>query len=297
MKRTTLLLIGVIISLQSIAQDYQSQFNNYFQQGEKEKLWEVLEAWNAADSTNPELFTSYFNYYYIQAMKEQVVLTTEELEGDVLILEDSLGQTAGYMGSERYYDSDELAKGFQKINEGIALYPNRLDMRFGKIHVMGLLEDWDGFTRNIIEAIHFSAINGNHWTWMNNEVLEDGKDFFLLSIQDYQIQLYNTGDDDLLINMRDIANEVLNYYPEHIESLSNLSITYLLTGEYDQGIEVLLRAEAIAPEDYIVLGNIAQGYKLKGDSTKAVEYYKKVIRYGDEESKAYAEGQLKVLGE
>ena len=53
--------------------------------------------------------------------------------------------------------------------------------------------------------------------------------------------------------MRKIANKVLEIYPNHIESLSNLSITYLLTGEYDKGIEPLLQAEKINPKIILYL--------------------------------------------
>ncbi|MEP5944204.1 MAG: tetratricopeptide repeat protein, partial [Balneola sp.] len=63
----------------------------------------------------------------------------------------------------------------------------------------------------------------------------------------------------------------------------------------DKGIEPLLKAEKIDPEDVIVLGNIAQGYKLKGDKETAIEYYEKVIRYGNERSIAYAKQQIQEL--
>jgi tetratricopeptide (TPR) repeat protein len=130
---------------------------------------------------------------------------------------------------------------------------------------------------------------------MNNEKKETGKDFFLSSLQDYQLQLYNTGNDDLLVNMRKIANEILKYYPNHIESLSNLAITYLLTQQYDNAIKPLLKAEKINPKDYIVLSNLAHAYKLKGDKEKTIEYYEKTIEYGDEQAKQYAKQQLKEL--
>jgi tetratricopeptide (TPR) repeat protein len=68
-----------------------------------------------------------------------------------------------------------------------------------------------------------------------------------------------------------------------------------LSGEYDKGLEPLLKAESINPEDYIVLSNIAQGYKLKGDKNKAIEYYKKTIEYGDEQAKAIARQQIEEL--
>ena len=60
---------------------------------------------------------------------------------------------------------------------------------------------------------------------------------------------------------------------------------------------IIERAEKINPKDYIVLGNIALGYKLKGDKEKAIEYYEKTVEYGDESAKEYAKQQLKELKE
>jgi tetratricopeptide (TPR) repeat protein len=168
-------------------------------------------------------------------------------------------------------------------------------MRFGKIYVLGQIADWDKFTSEIIKTVNYSSTNDNKWTWTNNEKQEEGKEFFLTSLQDYQVQLYDTQDNNLLVYMRNIANEILKYYPNNIESLSNLSVTYLLTGEYDKGIEPLLKAEKLNPKDYIVLANIAQGYKLKGDKKKAIEYYEKTAENGDESVKEFAFEQIKDL--
>jgi tetratricopeptide (TPR) repeat protein len=117
----------------------------------------------------------------------------------------------------------------------------------------------------------------------------------LSAIQSYQLQLYNTGNDDLLPNMQRIALAILNIYPEHIESLSNLSVTYFINKEYDKGLEVLLKAEKLDPKDFIVLSNIANGYRLKGNTAKSVEYYEKTLLYGDEEAKAFAKERLEML--
>ena len=289
-----LLLTGFIFNF-GIAQNYQGEFQKYFQTNDTINQIKILNEWEKSNPKDPELFTSYFNYHFIKSKKEVITLTTEEPDGKKLVLKDSLNQTAGYLGSEIYFDKTELQKGIDKINKGIELYPDRLDMRFGKIYVFGQVENWQEFTKAIIATIEYSSKNNNNWTWANNEIRENGKDFFLSSLQDYQVQLYNTGNDDLLVNMREIANEILKYYPNHIESLSNLSVTYLLTGEYDKGIEPLLKAEKIDPKDYIVLSNIAQGYKLKGDKNKAIEYYEKAIKYGDEQAKTFARQQIEEL--
>lgn len=95
--------------------------------------------------------------------------------------------------------------------------------------------------------------------------------------------------------MRQIASEILVIYPEHIESLSNLSVTYLLQGDYQEALKPLLKAERISPHDHVVLSNIAFAYKEMDDKENAVKYYKLTVKYGDEQSKSFAKEQLEVL--
>jgi tetratricopeptide (TPR) repeat protein len=161
--------------------------------------------------------------------------------------------------------------------------------------MFGELKSYKDFTAEIIKTIDYSAIIKNKWTWTDNKPVDDPKEFMLNSIQSYQLQLYNTNNDDLLDNMKQIAQTVLKYYPDHVESLSNLSIVYLIKKEYDQALEVLLKAEKLAPTDYIILSNIAQAYKLKGDNKNAIKYYEQTIKFGDEEANEYAKGQIEEL--
>ena len=277
-------------------QNYQVDFQKHCQANDTTKQWEILKKWEKSNPDDPELFTSYFNYYVLKSRIEVLSLTVEEPDGESLILKDSLDNTAGFLGSQVYYDQAYLQKGMDKINKGIELYPNRLDMRFGKIYILGQIEDWENFTDEIVQTIQYSSVNKNAWTWTNNnDKQEGGKDFFLSALQDYQLQLYNTGSDDLLPNMRRIASEVLKYYPHHLESLSNLSITYLLTGDYDKAIISLQKAEKVNPKDYVILSNIAHAYKLKGEKKKAIEYYQKTSKYGDGQAKAFAQQQIQEL--
>lgn len=295
MKKQLTLSALFALSTLAFSQDFQSEFAQAFQEGDSTEQSEILAEWEIADPENPELFTSYFNYYFQQSRQEMLTVTTDQLDGESLALEDSTGQTAGFIGSQFFYDTDILQKGLDKIDEGIEIYPNRLDMRFGKTYVLGEVKNWQSFTYEIVRTIQYSSKNNNEWTWTNNEKRENDEEFFLSSLQDYQVQLYNTNNDDLLVNMRTIAEEVLKFYPDHIESLSNISVTYLISEEYDKALEALQKAKKLNPKDAIVLGNIAQAYKLKGDNKKAIQYYEKVIEFGDSYSKPYAEEQIEEL--
>ncbi len=69
----------------------------------------------------------------------------------------------------------------------------------------------------------------------------------------------------------------------------------MLQKQYDKALEPLLKAEKLNPKDFIILSNIAQAYKLKGDNKNAIKYYKLTIKFGDEESKQYAQQQIEEL--
>jgi len=282
----------IVFSLNANAQAFVEDFAAAVAEKDTLEQREILNRWKAEKPNDAALFTSLFNYYFNLSRNEIVKLTTESPDGEHLELLDSTNQVAGYMGSEIAYDQRLLDTALSKIQEGIDTYPDRLDMRFGKIYALGETKNWDSYTDEIINVVDRSAENENAWLWTNNEPKPDGKDFMLSVIQDYQLKLFHTGNDSLLLNMRKIANSILSYYPKQVKSLSNLSVTHLLLGEYDEGLAALLKAEQISPNDVIVLSNIAHGYKLKGDELKAIDTYKKIIQRGSPQDAERAQKEI-----
>lgn len=238
-------LIAMTISQIGFCQDYQAEFQKYCEAHDTINQLKTLKEWQLKKPQDPELFTSYFNYHFMKSRQEVLSLSSDQPTGESLVFQDSLNQDVGFIGSQIIYNQAEAKKGLDKIDKGIALYPSRLDMRFGKIYALGQMSDWQNFTSEILKTIDYSAKNNNNWTWTNQEKYNIGQKEFLLDIQNYQLQLYHTGNDDLLQYMEQIANKVLEYYPNHIESLSNLSIVYLVSGDYDKAIKSLTKAEKI----------------------------------------------------
>lgn len=298
MKKQTskiLLFITILSSHIGFSQNYLSEFENYFKNNDTINQLKTLIKWEKSTPKDAELFSSYFNYYFMKARKETVAFSNEQPEEESLALTDGLDQATKYLSSANY-DKKEANKGFHKIEKGIELYPNRLDMRFGKIYALGQMSHWDAFTSEIIKTVKYSSKNNNNWAWTNNEKKENGKEDFFSSIQTYQLQLYTTENNNLLMNMQSIANEILKHYPNHIESLTNLSVTYLISGEFDKAIDTLNKALKIDSKNHILLSNIALGYKLKGNKEKAIEYYYKTLKYGNKVAKEFAEQQITELG-
>lgn len=279
------------------AQNYQEQFASLINEKDTTAVRELLEKWEKEKPRDAELYTSYFNYYFQKSKTEILNLSTNPDNNDEnsMKITDSLGNTKGYLGSKVFFEKYYTQKAFEYIDKGISLFPKRLDMRFGKIHALRIIKDWEVFTTEILKTIDYSAKVKQKWTWTNNVDAENPEKLFFGSIQDYVVTLYNTEDDSLLINMRKISERILKYYPEDVPSYSNIAVTYMILAEFDKAIETLQKAEKIAPKDLVILNNLARTYVLKEDKENAILYYQKMVTYGNKRDKAYAEEQIEKL--
>ncbi|HEY3403636.1 MAG TPA: tetratricopeptide repeat protein [Ohtaekwangia sp.] len=255
----------------------------------------LLEEWQNATPDDPELYASYFTYY-IEKSRTEKIRPVHTDQGKYLPLKDSAGHITGYMYGEATYNPDYLVPGFERIDEGISKFPDRLDMRFGKIHMLGEIHDYDSFTTEIVKCIVYSGVNKNAWLWTMNEPVKNPKDFLLTNTQSYVNHLFSYGDVQVK-NVRRIAEATLSVYRDHIMSLSNLGITYILEEDYEKALEALLKAEKKSPKDAVVMGNIAYVYSKLKDNKKAGEYYQKMIQFGDADAKTFAREQLNKLNE
>jgi len=294
MPKQIVLFLLVVLAAQSFAQNYKGEFYRLLKEEDTAAQRQLLQHWQQANATDPELFVAYFNYYFQASRQEIIHLSDSGNENSSLAITDSAGAQVGFLSDDFDYDSALLAKAFQYIDKGISTYTTRLDMRFGKIYALGKIGNYQRFTNEIVRTIEVSNKLKSQWTWADNKKVEDPERFFLGNIQEYVVQLYNAGDDQL-DRMRTIAQTVLKYYPKHVESLSNLAITYGLQGNYNKALESLLQAEKIMPRDVIVLNNIATMYERKGDKPNAIKYFELTAKLGDKEARDAAIEKLKEL--
>lgn len=297
MRKIFLFILLTAISNLVSGQTYYEKFKTLFQQNDTIKIASLLTEWEKTSPNDPELYTAAINYYFSNSKKEIVSVDRQQKSNESFQLTDSTGQVAGYINSSLDYDTEKLSKAIKYANIGIDKFPNRLDIRFGKCHILQQIGDYDNFTKEIIKTIDYSQVNKNNWLWTENKKQENGESSLLESIQSYLKQLYDTEDDNLLLNMIQIGEATLKIYKSNVEILSTTSVALLLTKNYDKAIEYLKQAENINPKDFIVLNNIAQGYKLKGDKANAIKYYELTEKYGDERAKLQARRNINELSQ
>lgn len=292
------LFSSIFISSTCYGQTKKEIFDELVQSEDTLTQQKMLNEWEKENSDDPDLNISYFNYYVNKSKKELITLgdNPNNKEAFVILSEDTTNkEPVGYMYSEIYYDEDTSGKAIEWIEKGIKKYPNRLDMRFGEIYYYGKMEDYESFTNKLVDAINQSAKNKNKWLWKDNEPVDEPEEMFLESLQSYIAQLFNTENDSLLDNVKQISNTVLKYYPKNVENISNLAVAYSYEKQYDRALELLLKAEKINKEDIIVLSNIAYLYKTQGENQNAIKYYNLVSKYGNEEDKEFAKEQIDAI--
>jgi len=295
-KRFSLFIIFCCCTAPVTGQDFKIQWRKLSHEKDIAAQQQLLTSWEKTAPKDPDMFIGWFNYYASKSKTDVISLEKEPHGQQSLVVNDSAtGKAVGYMNSNTGYNMKELQKGFDYIDRGIVLYPDRLDMIFGKIYMLGEAGNYRAFTDALKTAIEYGVKHKHNWHWANNETVNDPEQFFLSSIQDYSNTIYNTNNDSLLPLMREINEAVLKYYPDHVESLSNVAITYMVAGNYDAALEYLLRAEKAAPKDMIVLNNIAEAYHRKKDNTNAKIYYEKMIQNGKQKDADYAREKIKSL--
>jgi len=295
MNKVLLLILFLVTSAVVYGQSNYEKFKELFKDNDTSGVQKLLIEWEQSRTKDAEFYTSAFNFYYTQSKEEVVLIDQQQKKNQSFQLTDSTGKVVGYISSNPAFNEGKLSLAFKYINEGIARFPNRLDLRFGKCYVLGQIGDYDNFTSEIIKAVEYSPSINNVWTWTENKKLEKGEQFMLETVQEYLKQLYDTENDSLLEDMKRIGEITIKHYPNNIEILSTTAVANTLTKNYGKALEYLKQAEKINPKDFIVLNNLAQVYKQTGDKVSAIKYFELVEKYGDEEAKQQARRNINEL--
>ena len=254
---------------------------------------QVIEQWERAEPESADVYAAWFNYYYKMSMDEVIQMTSVPPQDgqQALGMESNTGESA-YMYPKRVYIDSLIAIALEKIDKAIILYPNRLDLPFGKISMLFTLKDYEKVMPAIHQVIERSHLNGNQWTWTLDNPVEDGKEMFKSSIQDYFRRFY---DAELENEAMQITDWMLQYYPDDVVFRSNKASLLAIKGNDDQALPLFLSIHDDSPDDYIVISNIAYLYKKKGDKKNALKYYRKLEKCGDEEMEELARQALSEL--
>jgi tetratricopeptide (TPR) repeat protein len=251
-------------------QSYKDVFKRAMAEKDLTKAGEILKEWDYTDANDPELYTSYFNYF-----------TTKSLEKDSL-----------------KYEPVYANQALEFINEGITRFPTRFDMRIANLYMLTKLKKYDKLTEDVINLVDYSKQISNNWKGEDFKLIEINNDVLSEAVQEFQEILFAEQDSTLYDNIELISRRMIKQYPDIEQSWMNLSTLYIIKKQFDKSLEALKEGEKINPANSFLLYNIAFVYKIKGDTVNAKKYFKLTIanvKEKEEKLKDAAEEQLRLL--
>jgi tetratricopeptide (TPR) repeat protein len=277
-------LLG-LLSRSLHAQENYSNFKTLAETEDTAAVRNLLTKWSIENPNDPELYVARFNYH--------ILVSRRKLGSADVVPKGFIESTGNYLTAALYYyDTLKIEKGIKTINEGIEKFPNRLDLYFGKAWLLGDLgrfAEQDSFIKTILKR---SAKPKQTWLWTENEELKEAKTFILKSLQEYVTRLF---DYQRLNDVISIEQTTLSYYPDNFKSFIHLAVCDYYANDFKKALSLLHRAEKIAPHDPEVLTHLAYAYKHEKENKKAINYYERLLKYGDTGDKEFATNELKEL--
>lgn len=261
MKRTFALILALFcalaVSYAQVAEKYDSAVS-MLNSGDMEGMKAHLEAWEAEDPQCPELPALWLNYHFLEsAVQDDVTL---------------------------------LVKGFEKIDKGIGLNPDRLDFYFGKAHLLlNYSHDYPAAETLLKSILERHEKDSGAWKWTFDEPVEDADQVVKDALQDYIAAFFESGEFGYAEDVIDMATEV---FPLDPILLSDKAAIAYQKGNYQGALKQYLEVLKITPNDWLVMTNVALLYDQTGDLESAQEYLRRVKLSKDPEFAEYAVAAL-----
>ena len=289
---TLIIILTNYISIANAQNNWYEKYLSCVNDSDVHALKTMIEQWEQAEPESPDVYAAWYNYYIKLAMTDVVALTTTAPEDnqEALQLMDSTGVVAGYMyGIESYTDSI-LQIGYQKLNTAIKLFPDRLDLPFGKVAMLFRQQLYSEVMQEFRNVLDRSEKNVNRWLWTLNQPLDDGEYILKDSMQDYFVQLFDAGQSDYASQL---VEWMLQLYPTDIIFCSDKASLLAIAKRYSEALPIYLSIYEDNPDDIIVASNIAHIYYTLGDKEATLKYYSKLLLCGDSEIEGLAKQRMK----
>ena len=228
----------------------------------------MIEQWELSEPESPDVYAAWYNYYIKLAMTDVVALTTTAPEDSILQI------------------------GYQKLDTAIGLFPDRLDLPFGKVAMLFRQQLYAEVMQELRHVLDRSEKNENKWLWTLNQPLDDGEYVLKDSMQDYFAQLFDAGQSDYASQL---VEWMLRLYPTDIIFRSDKASLLAIAKRYSEALPIYLSIYEDNPDDIIVASNIAHIYYTLGDKKQTLKYYSKLVQCGDNEIEDIAKQRIKEI--
>ena len=212
-------------------------------------------------------------------------------------MDQKTNKIAGYLNNNIWYEKEDVDKALSYLEKGLKFGKNRLDMYFGRIHILGEIGEYEKQSQKIIEVLKLGKEINHKWLWSMNEVIpaSESERIFLVSINEYYKALLQKSEPKTFLAAEKACAAQLKLYPKDVEVHNYLALAYIGQGKIQEALNVLLKADKLAKEDYTILFNMASCYETLKQYDKAKECYLRIKKNPNKQVQDMADQKLSEL--
>lgn len=264
----------------------------------EEQVVRELSAWKQREPRSPEPYIIAANYYLRKTCPPSGVNiystesgTPPQASGEQFsIVDPKTGKEVGVL-AEGPTGPKPDAKTIRKyrsaagdeLERALRVAPNRLDVMLGRAVILNDAHAWKPLREQMEVALKRASHDPQNLLWLENKPTpRPPADEVLDSLHSKIVTAFDERSADGDRRAEELAILGLKYFPNAVKLLSDLATTHAFAKDWRVAAQYYERAATLAPEDSIVLGNLARAYLKLGDSRKAELSAKKVMELNND---------------
>ncbi len=258
-----------------------------------ESIGEAFKEWSAREPENPDPYVLAANAYLAAA--DNVVINADTKRKGFAIVDPKTKKQVGTLGTEP--DPKIQRKGEEMLAMAAAKFPHRLDIHVGRMSVCERIGDSAALERAITEMLAAVAAHGEKLRWVDDAPIKDPLEEKVVGELNGRIgRLYGKETPETDEAGHRIAVAALKLYPKNVKLLNFAAVYHAYKEQWKEARELFLRASEIAPDDLIVLSNIAMASLRLGDTQDAKQRFEAIVKKAPDSDEAkQAKGELAKL--
>jgi len=292
MIRTIAFLLAPALALADFAEEFQKT------RGTKDHaaMVKLLEAAAKTEADNPDYYALASNYWW--SFAGEINLSTKPAaKGEPSIRDLETNEEVGSISTNGDLDPSLRKKAVALTGTGLAKFPRRLDIGLGHAHVRFKTGDAKGAVATLRQLLKLAATPGTEFLWTRNAALPGPVDEVLPeAIQGYTAPLFRAETDESDALCKELLDATVATFPDHPYAYNLLAALADAKGDKDGSYRFLKLAAEKAPEDVLILSNLADAHRDRGHLADAAKVYRTIIGLDpDGEAAAAAKEGLKAI--
>jgi len=283
-RRVLALLLLPALAFADFAEDFQKTRGTK----DHEAMVKLLDAAAKTEADNPDYYALASNYWW--SFAGEINLSTKPAaKGEPSIRDKDSGEEVGSISTNGDLDPSLRKKAVELTGTGLAKFPKRLDIGLGHAHVRFKTGDSKGAVATLRQLLKLAATPGTEFLWTGNAALPGPIGEVLPeAIQGYTAPLFRAETEESDALCKELLDATVATFPEHPYAYNLLAALADAKGDKEESYRFLKIAAEKAPEDTLVLSNLADAHRDRGHLADAATVYRKIIELEPEGEAAAA---------